>query len=167
MQLKNQVQEPPMSNNADVGYSKDPGISRIEDFVCFYNSLNADTLASLQQVYHPDVLFSDPVHSIHGLPALQAYFGHAYARLTDSHFHALQMAANGQIGFVSWQMRIRHPAIANGNEIQVDGCSELRWHEDGLIIWHRDYYDLTQMVYQHIPVIGWLTSKVKQQMAKE
>jgi ketosteroid isomerase-like protein len=156
-----------MTNNAVVGYAQDPGISRIEDFVCFYNSLNANNLRTLKQVYHPDVVFSDPVHRIAGLPALHDYFAHAYARLTQSHFQAQQMAANGQTGFVSWQMRIRHPAIADGNEILVDGCSELRWHEDGLIIAHRDYYDLTQMVYQHLPVIGWLTSKVKQQMAKE
>lgn len=156
-----------MTSNAVVGCAQDPGITRIEDFVRFYNNLNADNLASLAQVYHPDVVFSDPVHRINGLPALHDYFAHAYARLTQSHFQSQHMAANGQTGFVSWQMRIRHPAIAQGNEILVDGCSELRWHDDGLIIAHRDYYDLTQMVYQHLPVIGWLTSKVKQQMAKE
>ena len=156
-----------MTVNAEVGYTKDPGLTRIEDFVCFYNSLNAENLASLAQVYHPDVVFSDPVHRVHGLPALHDYFAHAYARLTESHFHVQSMAASGHTGFVSWQMRIRHPAIGQGKEILVDGCSELRWQEDGLIIAHRDYYDLTQMVYQHLPVIGWLTSKVKQQMAKE
>jgi ketosteroid isomerase-like protein len=146
---------------------QEQGIGRLEDFVCFYNNLNANNLASLAALYHPDVIFSDPVHQISGLAALGDYFAHAYARLTESHFSVKSMAASGQTGFVSWQMRIRHPAIAQGNEILVDGCSELRWQEDGLIIAHRDYYDLTQMVYQHLPVIGWLTSKVKQQMAKE
>jgi len=143
------------------------GMARLEDFVCFYNSLNADNLDSLRQVYHPEVMFSDPVHQLSGLAALQDYFAHAYARLTQSQFVARHMVAQGDTGFVSWQMRIRHPAIARGEEILVDGCSELRWHDNGLIISHRDYYDLTQMVYQHLPVIGWLTSKVKQHMAKD
>lgn len=156
-----------MSNSTAVVLPLPSGIARLEDFVCFYNSLNADNLNGLGQIYHPDVVFADPVHEIHGLPALHDYFAHAYARLTQSHFEAKHMAAQGNMGFVSWQMRIRHPAIAQGNEIVVDGCSELRWHENGLIIAHRDYYDLTQMVYQHLPVIGWLTSKVKQQMAKD
>lgn len=156
-----------MTNNTDVVLPQEPAIARLEDFVCFYNSLNADNLNGLGQIYHSEVIFSDPVHQIQGLAALQDYFAHAYARLTQSHFEARHMAAQGEVGFVSWQMRIRHPAIANGREILVDGCTELRWHENGLIIAHRDYYDLTQMVYQHLPVIGWLTSKVKQQMAKD
>jgi limonene-1,2-epoxide hydrolase len=156
-----------MADNAKTDQIQDTGIIRIEDFVSFYNSLNANNLTALSQIYHPQLVFSDPVHRVEGLPALHEYFAHAYARLTESHFNALNMAAYGQIGFVSWQMRIRHPAIAQGNEILVDGCSELRWHEDGRIIAHRDYYDLTQMIYQHLPVIGWLTGKVKQQMAKE
>lgn len=156
-----------MNDNAALSAVQEPEISRLEDFVRFYNSLNANNLGSLAALYHPDVVFCDPVHQISGLPALRDYFAHAYARLTESHFHVQSMAASSQTGFVSWQMRIRHPAIAQGNEILVDGCSELRWQEDGFIIAHRDYYDLTQMVYQHLPVIGWLTSKVKQQMAKE
>jgi ketosteroid isomerase-like protein len=156
-----------MTNNTAVVLPQDPGIVRIEAFVSFYNSLNANNLHGLSQVYHPDVTFIDPVHQIQGLPALKDYFVHAYERLTQSHFEALHMAAHGEIGFVSWKMRIRHPAIAKGEEIVVDGCSELRWHTNGLIIAHRDYFDLTQMVYQHLPVIGWLTSKVKQQMAKD
>jgi len=156
-----------MSDTLELSVAQEPGMSRIEDFVSFYNNLNASNLASLAAIYHPDVRFCDPVHQISGIAALGDYFAHAYARLTESHFSVRSMAAYGDTGFVSWQMRIRHPAIARGNEILVDGCSELRWQEDGLIIAHRDYYDLTQMVYQHLPVIGWLTSKVKQQMAKE
>ncbi len=156
-----------MTTNIKTSVTEQSGIARLENFVCFYNSLNADNLAGLAQIYHPDVVFSDPVHRVEGLLALQAYFSHAYARLTQSHFNAQNMAVNGVVGFVSWQMRIRHPAIAQGSEILVDGCSELHWHEDGRIIFHRDYYDLTQMVYQHLPVMRWLTGKIKQQMAKE
>ncbi|HBN88343.1 MAG TPA: nuclear transport factor 2 family protein, partial [Rheinheimera sp.] len=37
--------------------------------------------------------------------------------------------------------------------------------QNELITYHRDYYDLTEMVYQHLPIIGWLTAKVKQRMS--
>ncbi|CAM5224665.1 transcriptional regulator [Alishewanella longhuensis] len=56
-------------------------------------------------------------------------------------------------------MCLSHPAIGKGKEITVHGCSALRWQDDQ-IIYHRDYYDLTEMVYQHIPVVSWLTGKV-------
>ncbi len=63
-------------------------------------------------------------------------------------------------------MRFRHPAIGAGELIVVDGSTELTYNDAGQIVRHRDYYDLTQMVYQHLPVIGWLTGKVRSRMAQ-
>lgn len=141
-------------------------LARLENFVSFYNQLSSQNLAVLAQLYHPDVRFIDPVHQIDGLSALQQYFDHAYARLDSCSFMAKAMAGQPTQGFVSWQMQFSHQAIAGGEMITVDGCTELHWHQDGRIIYHRDYYDLTQMVYQHVPVVAWLTGKIKQKMAQ-
>jgi len=141
-----------------------PGTPRIDKFLDFYNRLSAENLQLLQQLYHPDVVFIDPVHQLSGLQALTAYFDHAYARLTHCSFNAQERMEQPLQGFVSWQMQFAHPAIGKGKLIDVAGCSVLHW-QDELIIYHRDYYDLNQMVFQHLPVLGWLTSKVKQQMS--
>ncbi len=141
-------------------------LQRLENFVSFYNGLSAQDLSILAQLYHPEVRFIDPVHQMDGLAALQQYFAHAYARLDSCTFVAHAMAGQQQQGFVSWQMQFSHQAIAAGALITVDGCTELHWHQDGRIIYHRDYYDLTQMVYQHVPVVAWLTGKIKQKMAQ-
>jgi hypothetical protein len=136
---------------------------RIDKFLDFYNQLSGGKMQLLQQIYHPDVEFIDPVQQIQGLAALTAYFNHAYARLQHCSFTGQERMEQQQQGFLSWQMQFSHPAIGRGNMIEVTGCSVLRW-QDNLIIYHRDYYDLDQMVFQHIPVLGWLTAKVKQQM---
>jgi hypothetical protein len=160
------------SNEAEVqpqpGTTPDvsPALQRLDNFVSFYNSLSAQDLSVLAQLYHPEVRFIDPVHQIDGLDALQQYFGHAYDRLDSCTFAAHAMAGQQLQGFVSWQMQFSHQAIASGALIKVDGCTELHWHQDGRIIYHRDYYDLTQMVYQHVPVVAWLTGKIKQKMAQ-
>ncbi|WP_333796458.1 nuclear transport factor 2 family protein [Rheinheimera sp.] len=140
---------------------------RLQQFVDFYNGLSANNLTDLSRLYHQDVVFVDPVHQLKGLPALGRYFEHAYQRLNSCHFTPVQQAATELQGFVSWRMRLSHPAINKGEQVEVEGCSELRWHQDGRIIYHRDYYDLTDMVYRHIPLLGWLTAKVKQKMAQD
>lgn len=137
---------------------------RIEQFLAFYNGLSSQNMQKLQQLYHADVSFIDPVHELHGRNALTEYFDHAYARLQHCEFTGLQQMEHGEQGFLSWQMQFSHPAIGKGKTIIVHGCSVLRW-QDGLIIYHRDYYDLNEMVFRHLPVIGWLTTKVKQRMA--
>lgn len=141
-------------------------MSSIQQFLNFYNGLSSNNLTTLGQIYHPDVVFIDPVHKITGCEALGDYFSHAYDRLSFCQFTAKAECKDGNCGYISWQMDFSHQAIGQGKLIQVDGCTELRWHEDGRIIYHRDYYDLTDLVYQHLPVLGWATAQVKRRMAK-
>ena len=137
---------------------------RIDAFLQFYNDLSSHNLAALERIYHPQVRFIDPVHQIEGVNALEQYFSHAYERLLQCEFIGQDKIEHGDKGCVSWTMRFSHNAIGNGKLIEVDGCTVVHW-QDGLIIYHRDYYDLDQMVLQHLPVLGWLTAKVKQKMA--
>ena len=140
------------------------GTARITQFLNFYNALSGANMQTLADIYHPEIVFIDPVHEIHGVSALSHYFTGAYARLQHCEFTALDKMEQGQQGFISWRMQFCHPAIGKGKPISVDGCSVLHW-QDGLIKYHRDYYDLNEMVYQHLPILGWLTTKVKQRMA--
>lgn len=101
------------------------------------------------------------------LEQLQLYFSHAYARLSSCHFVATSQIANQDQGCLSWVMTFTHDAIGNGKAISVHGCSIVHWNSEGKIAYHRDYYDLNEMVLQHIPLLGWVTNKIKQKMAKE
>lgn len=141
-------------------------MKRLEAFLNFYNSLTSSELHRLSDLYHPEIRFVDPVHEVEGCIALERYFSHAYARLSFCKFEAKAHCEQGDCGFISWQMTFAHPAIGKGKTIRVDGCTELRWHADGRIVFHRDYYDLTELVYRHLPVIGWATKQVKQRMAQ-
>ncbi len=138
--------------------------TRLQAFLDYFNQLSNQNLATTQTIYHPQVLFIDPVHQIEGRDTLICYLEHGYQRLNYAKFTAEQGVVHADTGFLSWQMCLSHPAIAQGKVITVNGCSALRWQDD-LVIYHRDYYDLTEMVYQHIPVLSWLTGKVKQKMA--
>lgn len=138
--------------------------ARIQAFLDYFNQLSNSNLSSTQAIYHKEVQFIDPVHQIQGRDQLISYLEHGYQRLNYAKFTAEQAAVTGNQGFLSWQMCLSHPAIGKGKEITVHGCSALRW-QDEQIIYHRDYYDLTEMVYQHIPVVSWLTGKVRQKMA--
>jgi len=137
----------------------------LQQFITLYNQLNFNNLALLRELYTEQIEFIDPVHQINGLAELEQYFAHAYQNLQHCHFDIKAHGSGPRWAFVSWQMRFAHQAINSGQTVVVDGCSELTLDESGKISRHRDYYDLTQMVYQHLPVLGWLTGKVRQRMA--
>tara|TARA_R110002126_G_scaffold200330_1_gene347957 strand:- start:15789 stop:16232 length:444 start_codon:yes stop_codon:yes gene_type:complete len=133
-------------------------------FLAFYNALSHDGLSSLTDIYTEDIVFIDPVHQINNRQQLSEYFSHAYQRLNYCKFKAVSQVDAGQLSFISWEMTLSHPAIGKGKPLIVNGCTELRWRERH-IYYHRDYYDLTELVYQHVPILGWATTKVKQRMA--
>lgn len=137
---------------------------RLQRFLDYFNQLASSNLNEPLDIYHVEVEFIDPVHRISGREALQLYLQHGYQRLNFAQFTALQGVVQQDSGFLSWIMTFSHPAIAQGQRIEVHGCSELRW-QGAQIIYHRDYYDLTEMVYQHVPLVGWLTTKIKQKMS--
>lgn len=136
----------------------------LQRFLDFFNGLSKDGLDEITKVYAPNIHFIDPVHEVRGVAELKQYLAHGYERLSYAHFTEHHGCVQGQKGFLSWQMQFRHPAIAKGKLIAVNGCSELHFSGE-LIIYHRDYYDLTEMVYQHLPVVSWLTGAIKNKMA--
>lgn len=51
-----------------------------------FAALNKDNLDQVAELYSDDVSFSDPMHDIHGLAAMQRYFAELYANVRDLHF---------------------------------------------------------------------------------
>jgi hypothetical protein len=65
---------------------------------------------------------------------------------------------------VNWTMEYKTPKINKGEAIRVDGVSLLTLHGD-MIVFHRDYYDLGQMVYENVPLLGRIIKRIKRGMA--
>ncbi|RUO31680.1 nuclear transport factor 2 family protein [Aliidiomarina sedimenti] len=131
----------------------------------FYAEMEKGKLQSLGDFYHQEVTFEDPVQQVLGLEDLKSYLEHSIENVDYCHFTFEDELVNEKGGFLTWQMRFAHPKIRDGAEIVVPGVTQLKFDDDnGLIREHHDYYDMGALVYEHIPVVGWLTNKVKDRM---
>ncbi|MND95069.1 SnoaL-like domain protein [compost metagenome] len=119
-----------------------------------FAALDKDNLERLGELYSTDVLFVDPLHEICGLAALERYFAALYADVQELgfEFHGCDEVHEGE-GYLRWTMSYRHPRLAGGRPIQVEGCSHLLWR-DGRVYRHRDYFDAGALLYEHLPVFG-------------
>lgn len=131
----------------------------IDDFINMYQSLNKDTLHLLKQVYSDDVVFQDPLHTVNGMSELTVYFANLYANVDTIQFDIQQVHATAKNASIFWQMTYTHPKLNGGNPIQVDGMSHLSFSEK--IDSHRDYFDLGQMLYEQLPLLGKVIGMVK------
>jgi hypothetical protein len=136
-------------------------ITRIQTFIDCYQQLNKDNLTSLEKVYHPDIHFQDPAYSLEGIKALLNYFEHLYQDIEDCKFAVQSSHSHEDQAFLNWQMTVKHRRLRN--PVVVEGISQLTF-SDNRVIFHRDYFDLGELVYEQLPVLGKLVSYIKQRL---
>src|SRR6056297_468949 len=137
----------------------------LERFLDTYQRLNRNNLDLLGAIYSEDVRFSDPAHSLNGLPALCDYFAELYANVDTITFDFAEPHVSGDQVFVQWRMRLRHPRLNRGGEVEVPGISCLHFADDGRVDDHRDYFDLGVLLYEQLPLLGSLVRAVKRRFA--
>ena len=137
----------------------------LHDFAQAFAGLNKNNLERLEQLYSRDALFCDPLHEVRGLANIQAYFAQMYANVSELRFdfYGFDQVSEGE-GYLRWTMSYRHPRLAAGQLIRVEGCSHLLW-SDGKVHRHRDYFDAGALLYEHLPVLGSLIRWLKRRLA--
>jgi hypothetical protein len=127
--------------------------SKIEGFIDAYQKLNRDNLFLLNDIYHPEIQFSDPLHQVNGLDNLTTYFAHLYQNVSSIGFKIDEYDESNNKGFLYWTMTYTHNSLNKGKPISVKGHSRLTF-EGPRVIFHQDYLDTNEMIFQHVPVLG-------------
>lgn len=137
----------------------------IDNFKQLYNRLNRETLNSglLEQVYRDDLNFIDPIHQYHSLSEFKAYCDTMYENVEAISFHFTDEYIMESAAVLNWEMTTCHPKLNGGKPYTVQGTSQLKFDQDH-IYWHRDYYDLGEMIYQHVPLIGRVVRFLKERL---
>ncbi|EKE86901.1 nuclear transport factor 2 family protein [Idiomarina xiamenensis] len=138
----------------------------IDEFKDFYDELESDKLDELANLYHEDVTFSDPIHQIVGRDQLHDYFKNLMENVEYCHFAFDDELVTDEKAFFAWQMRYSHPKLASGAEIVLPGVTYLTF-ADGKIRTHQDFYDVGAMLYEHVPLVGYVIDKIKQRLVND
>ena len=135
----------------------------IKLFKASYSDMMKLDLGRLDQLYTDDLVFKDPVHQVRGLPAMQDYMADISTNVDECRFEFLDQLVSDSVAYMKWDMHFRHPKLGGGQLITVRGISQI--HFDERIHYHEDAYDMGQMVYEHIPVVGGVTRWLKARLA--
>jgi hypothetical protein len=104
-------------------------------------------LSELRPLYHDDVAFTDPLQALAGWDAFADMSRRLCARARKVRFHVLQMAGDGDEGFMTWTLAIempRRPAV------KIEGTTHVTLR-DGRVARQRDYWDLLGSLMASLP----------------
>ena len=142
--------------------SHDP-VARLVDF---FEYLSPERVAQLGTIYSPHVWFKDPFNEVRGLTEVQRIFSHMFEALDQPRFVVTEsVTAPGQC-FLTWNFEFHLKRFDRSTLQTIRGASHLKFTADGLIEYHRDYWDAAEELYEKLPVLGglmrWLKRRANQ-----
>ncbi|MCB5162546.1 nuclear transport factor 2 family protein [Marinomonas algarum] len=140
----------------------DPSSLLVERFKAFYQDVKRPQLDKINEVYAEDVLFKDPVHELRGAEKLHAYLSEMCINVHSGRFEFLDQITSENTAYIKWNMHFKHPKLGN-KTITVRGMSQVQFHDR--IYFHEDIYDLGQMLYEHVPLLGVAVKGLKKRLA--
>lgn len=137
----------------------------IERFTDFYENCTHQSISQLSGIYANNICLIDPVAEHNGLKSVERYFSQLLLNTVSCQCSVQAISGNESNKFVTWNMRFVHPKLNGGRTINVEGITHLKIQND-LIVYHRDFYDMGQMVYEHIPLLRSIIKTIKHRIAK-
>lgn len=129
-----------------------------------YQRFDPALIDALDQIYSDDVVFEDPLHRVEGLPALRRYFAGLVEGLDECRFDFTDClnepdSEQGGQAVLFWTMHYRHRKLKGGAPLSLLGSSHLKFTDR--VTYHRDYFDAGAMLYEHVPVLGFVIRTLK------
>ena len=140
-----------------------PSPSVLSRFTEYYAMLDTQPPSALAALYHANAVLIDPFGQHRGLSAIQGYFSHLLANVARCRFDIDTPVCNAQRFAVAWTMHWSHPRIAGGETLALPGCSVVDIAGEQ-VLHQRDYYDAGEMIYEHLPLLGWAVRGVKRRV---
>ena len=128
-----------------------------------FNELRADNVEILDKFYADSILFEDPVGRIEGLSSMKAYYKEMYKSVVSIRFEFKPFSEKDGRYFFPWVMFLKTPKLNSGKEFSVVGGSEIHF-KDGLVFFHRDYFDMGEFLYERLPVLGSLIKTIRKRL---
>ena len=144
-----------------MGYAEDFSQQRAKRVEDFFDNLGVETLSSVKEIYHSDAVFVDPMGENHGHEEILGYYRKLYEVVKSVSFEYDNQVIQGDRHVLPWTMTVRNKDFKKDKDIVVQGLSMIQFdQETDQIIYHRDYFDMGQMIYEHIPVMSWVIRRI-------
>ena len=130
----------------------------------FSNLKSVDITREVNDVYAQELYFNDTFHTIRSRDQLAHYLRETSKKLEYSQVKFTEIAISNHSYFLSWEMHITFSASGSKVTTKSIGVSQIRFNQQGKVIFHQDFWDNTQGFFSHLPVFGYLINKVRDQL---
>jgi hypothetical protein len=161
------------NNNAAEYYfselEKQPNTVQIENVKQIFLSVFEDfkvgaTEETVRKAYAEKLYFNDTFKVIDNIDELVTHMVETAKQVKSTTVEVLDVASSGSDYYVRWVMIMEFDVKRKDIYSKSIGMSQLRFNQQGKIIFHQDFWDSSEGFYQHLPYIGYFIRKVKSKL---
>lgn len=133
----------------------------VANIVQYFQTLSPHSVANLGQYYAADAYFKDPFNEVRSCQAIAQIFDHMFKALTEPRFVVTNQIVQGEQCFLTWEFHFRFKSFQPEKQQIILGASHLKLSAEGMVYFHRDYWDAAEELYEKIPLLGGLMRWIK------
>jgi len=137
----------------------------LDSIITSFETLSREHVGALADLYSADAYFKDPFNEVSGQAAIFAIFEHMYLQVDAPRFVVNHSILEGDDAFIVWDFHF-HIRNKPGVEQCIHGSSHLRFSSNHKVVYHRDYWDTAEELYDKIPGLGWLMRRLKRRLQR-
>ncbi|MBG34119.1 MAG: hypothetical protein CL552_13640 [Alcanivorax sp.] len=135
-----------------------PDDETLSRFISFYNPLDRDQIAdSVDKIYAEDLYFNDTLVTLLERNALQEHLLATADRLSQMSLQPVNVIRDDNQVYLVWVMEARFSLLGRERLSRTIGISQLRFNRNGQVFFHQDFWDSSQGLDQHLPLLGPMT----------
>ncbi|MES2719474.1 MAG: nuclear transport factor 2 family protein [Pseudomonadota bacterium] len=133
-----------------------PALQRLASW---FETLSADSLKTIDQFYTRTAYFKDPFNEVRDIRHIEHIFNDMFIQFEQPHFVIQEQVCDDRNAqaLLTWHFRFQW----RGKDWCIMGSSHLRFNAEGLVEYHRDYWDASEELYEKLPVIGFVLRALK------
>jgi hypothetical protein len=140
------------------------GDERLARLRQFFETLSPQSVAQIGSIYASGAYFKDPFNEVCGVAAIERIFRHMFEQVDAPRFVIHDAVIQGDQGFVTWDFIFRMRRLGRTEQV-IRGASHLRFDGAGRVVFHRDYWDAAEELYEKLPVLGGLMRFLRRRAA--
>lgn len=133
-------------------------VSRIKSA---WSKFDLASIEEIEPLYADDAVFIEPAGEIQGRERIFNHFRQSCDNLIDCRFEFddTQEVIGENRACLVWTMHFRQQKLQSGKLLTASGITLFNY--DNQITLHRDWFDLGEMVYENLPLMGVVVRLIK------
>jgi len=118
----------------------------------------------IRATYADNFYFNDTFKVLKSIDDLIPYMVETAKMVKSTTVEILDIANSGTDYYIRWVMVMEFKVKRKDIYSRSIGMTQLRFNQEGKIIFHQDFWDSTEGFYQHLPYVGYWIRKIRSKL---